>query len=953
MHLKPLRLAAIAALVCALQGAAVAQQGQQGQPGQPPAVPAGALPDPIPFDAAVRTATLPNGLKVFIRHNEQPAKRVSIRLAVKAGSIDEADDQQGLAHLIEHMAFNGSAHFKPGELISAFESIGARLGPHVNAYTSFDETVYMLELPSDKADIVAKGLTAMADFAGGLSLDPAEVDKERGVVIEEWRGGLGAGSRIRDKQFPVLFYRSRYAERLPIGKPEVIRAAPAARLRAFYDTWYRPEQMALVVVGDVDAPRIEQDVRALFGPLTARAPKAPEPDRTVPLHQELLVNVTTDSELTRSNVQVVRKRTRDQDRERIADYRRGLLERLADYMMGERFTELSRRPDAPFLGAGSGSSPLSRTVDAYIFSASVQDGHIPEGVQALGVEANRLRQFGFVDAELDRAKLWMSAFMERAYNERDKTESGSYAQEYLNYFLEKEPSPGIAYEYRLVQQLLPTITAAEVSTFMQRLLGDGSRVLLATAPDKAGVAVPSETELRSTLASADQAKVTPWSETTVTRELVENKPAPAAVTARRDVPGVGVTIVRFANGVEAWLKPTDFKNDQVLFDLESPGGLSLAACGDLPEATLATSFVGLSGVGGLKALDLQKILAGKLGSASPYVGLSTHGISGGGPPAQLETALQLLYLDFTAPNDDPAAFALLTRQLAASVSNRLQSPQQIFADRLSEVNTSGHCTSKPLTPERVAALDRAKMTAFYTRRFANAADFTLFMAGAFKVDDVLPLVARYVGALPSTGQQTSRVVDLGIHFPAETARVRVEKGREPRAQTVMSFFADPPPTPLDQERVIAATTVLDIALRDALREELGQTYTVGVGLSQPLPQRGAGRIQVQFGAAPENVAAMTDRVLAEIKRLQDNGPSVDLTNRAKESARRTYETSLRENGYWLRRMSTIHLLGGDLGDIVNRNERIDSITPQVLQDVFKQDFPFDRYTVVTLMPEPK
>ena len=302
-------------------------------------------------------------------------------------------------------------------------------------------------------------------------------------------------------------------------------------------------------------------------------------------------------------------------------------------------------------------------------------------------------------------------------------------------------------------------------------------------------------------------------DTTVTRDLVENKPAPAAIASRREVAGVGITIVRFANGVEAWLKPSDFKNDQVIFDLEAPGGLSLAACADLPEATLATSYVGLSGVGGLKALDLQKVLQGKLASASPYAGLSSHGIAGGATPAQVETALQLLYLNFTAPNDDPAAFALLTRQLAAGVANRLQSPNQIFRDRLSEVNTSGHCTSKPLTPERVTALDRSKMTTFYKQRFANAADFTLFMAGAFKVDDVLPLLARYVGSLPSTGQQTSRFVDLGIHFPDKTQRVVVEKGREPQAQTVMSFFADPPATPIEQERVIAATTVLDIAAR--------------------------------------------------------------------------------------------------------------------------------------------
>ncbi|HEY3042948.1 MAG TPA: insulinase family protein, partial [Vicinamibacterales bacterium] len=867
-----------------------------------------------------------------------------------AGSIDEADDQQGLAHLIEHMAFNGSAHFKPGELISTFESIGARLGPHVNAYTSFDETVYMLELPTDKPDIVTKGLTAMADFAGGLTLDPVEIDKERGVVIEEWRGGLGAGSRIRDKQFPVLFYRSRYAERLPIGKPEVIRNAPAARLRAFYDTWYRPDHISIIAVGDVDAQKIEQDIQTLFGPLAARAPAAQEPDRTVPLHSQFLVNVATDPELTRSNVQLVRKRTRETG-QRVSDYRRSLVQRLIEYMIGQRFAELARKPDAKFLGAGAGGDSLSRTVDAFSFSASVQDGRIADGLSALAIEARRVNQFGFGDAELARARAWMAGFMERAYNERDKTESGSYAQEYLNFFLEEEPSPGIAYEYRLVQQLLPTVTTAEVSTFVKTLLGDDSRVLLATSPQKAGVSVPSESDLQATLLSADQVAVTPWTETTVTRELVENKPAPAAITSRREVPAVGMTILRFANGVEAWLKPTDFKNDQILFDMEAPGGASLAPCSDLPEAQLSSSFVGLSGVGGLKALDLQRMLAGKLASASPYVALSDHGISGSAPPAQLETALQLLYLDFTRPNDDPEAFALLTRQLAAAVANRGQSPQQIFGERLSQVNTSNHCTSAPLTTERVAALDRAKMTTFYRQRFANAADFTFFMVGAFKVDDVLPQLARYVGSLPSTGRRTSRVVDLGIHFPDKNQVVRVDKGREPRAQTVISFFADPPPTPLEQEYVIAATTVLDIALRDALREELGQTYTVGVGLSQPLPQRGAGRIQVQFGAAPENVQSMTTRVIDEIKKLQKDGPSADLTNRAKESARRTYETSLRENGYWLRRMSTIHMLDGDLTDIITRNQRIDSITPRILQDVFKKDFPFDRYTVVTLMPE--
>src|SRR3954449_8438191 len=269
-----------------------------------------ALQDRIPFDPAVRTGTLPNGLRYFVRKNARPANRVLLRLAVKTGSLDEADDQQGLAHVLEHMAFNGSAHFKPGELISYFESTGARLGPHVNAQTGFEDTIYMLDLPSDKPEIVQKGFTAFSDFAGGLTLDPAEIDKERGVVIEEWRRGLGAGSRIRDKQIPVLFYHSKYADRLPIGKPDILRSFPPARLRAFYDTFYRPERMAVVAVGDMDAEKLEELVKSTFGPLKARTPAPPERKVDVPLHKETLISIVTDNEVTQSSVSLVRKRPR-------------------------------------------------------------------------------------------------------------------------------------------------------------------------------------------------------------------------------------------------------------------------------------------------------------------------------------------------------------------------------------------------------------------------------------------------------------------------------------------------------------------------------------------------------------------------------------------------------------------------------------------------------------------
>jgi zinc protease len=906
--------------------------------------------DVIPFDAAVRTGTLPNGLRYFVRHNSLPAKRVALRLTVRTGSLYEADDQQGLAHLIEHMAFNGTEHYKPGELVSYFERFGARLGPHVNAATGFDETTYMFELPTDNADVVTHGLTALADFAGGLSLIPEEVEKEKGVVIEEWRGGLGAGSRIRDKQFPALFFQSHYADRLPIGKPEIIRAAPVERLRAFYDTWYRPERMAVIAVGDIDAQQMETAIRDMFSAVKDRAPAAPLPPSAVPLPTQLLINVTADPELTSSSIELIHKRAKE-DQRLVGDYRREIVARLFEEMFNDRFSELERTPDAKFLRAGAGDGGLSPTTSLFELQARVKDGGLADGLTALAIEARRVREFGFTQSELDRAKKSLLSFYEHAYSDRDKTDSGQYTEEYIQYFLEDEPSPGIVYEYQLVQSILPGISLADITASARSRLTSGSDIVLATAPQKAGLAMPSEADLRAALGAADAVAVTAWSDTSVTRALVETIPPAAVVVSRRTIPNVDVTVVKFANGLEAWLKPTDFKNDQILFSMYAKGGTSLAGDANQFNARMATNYVGLAGYGGIKPLDLDKLLAGKIATARPSIQQSIQTIDGSAAPADLETALQLLYQEFRAPNDDPEAFALMKRQLEASLANRGQSPGQVFGETLDKVNTSDHYTSKPLTLDLVASLDRAKMLSFYHDRFSNAADFTMFMVGAFKVDDVVPLLARYVGSLPSTGTRKSNYEDLGIHFPTKIQNVKVEKGREPKSQTVISFFADPPDDPREQEKVIAANTILDTALRDELREDLSQTYTVSVNLSQGLPQRGAGHVEVSFAAAPENIQGMTDRVLKAVKKLQQEGPSADLTSRAKEQARRGYEDSLKQNSYWMGRLRTVNLLGRDPGEILTRPARIDALTPPVLQDAFKKYFPLDRYTIVTLVPE--
>ena len=909
-----------------------------------------ALDQVLPIDPAVRTGQLANGLRYYIRRNTRPANRVALRLAVNVGSIHEEEDQRGLAHFLEHMAFNGTENFKPGELITFLESIGARFGPHVNAYTSFDETVYMLDVPTDRPGYVERGLLALHDFAAGMELLPQEIEKERGVVIEEWRGRLGAGSRLTDKQLPVLLAKSRYAERLPIGTPEVLKSFPRQRLVDFYEKWYRPDQMAVVVVGDIDPANIQSLVEKRFGAIPA--PKTP-PDtvnRTVPSHEETLVAVATDPEAQGWTVAIAHKRPFEVERT-VGDYRRALIQQLATQMLNLRLREIARQPDAPFLGADSGGTGLVRTLEMYQLGAAVQEGTIAAGLEALVTEARRMEEFGFTAEELDRARAALLASYERAFKERETTENSSYASEYVRAFLEGEPIPGIAFEYRIASTFLPTVTLAEVTDVARTLVHDDNRVVLVVAPEKKDVPVPTEAALRATIAKAEKAPIEAYADALAGRALVEKPPAPGTVRSRRAVGAVGATVITLSNGVEVWLKPTDFKNDQVVISAYAKGGASLASPEDFHEATLATSLVGLGGLGGLSPVDLSKLLAGKIASASPTVGTYTHGISGQASPRDLETALQLNYLAFTAPNLTRDAFELLKRRLISALENQAQNPGYVFNERVEQINSSNHYSARSLTAADVQQLDLEAMTRFYRDRFANAADFTYFVVGAFSVEEVIPLLEKWVATLPSNAKKTSDFRDMGVRFPTEVVRDEVRKGREPRGQTVMSFFADTGLDEYEMHRARSAASLLGIRLRDILREELGGTYGVSVSYDNSLPMGGYGAMVVQFGSDPENIEKLTGEVIKEVERLKAEGPSAEDVKRVQELERRDLETAMKQNSFWVGSLQTVHMLEWDPASITRRLERIEKLTPQVLHETFKKYFPMDRRTVVTLRPE--
>ncbi len=905
---------------------------------------------PLPLDPAIKTGTLPNGLTYFVRRNARPEKRVLLRLVVKAGSTDEADDQRGLAHMLEHMNFNGSAHFKPGELVSYLESIGARFGPHVNAYTSFDETVYMLDVPTDRDGAIARGFDALSDFAGGATLDTKEIDKERGVVIEEWRGRLGAGTRLQQPQMDAVFGAdSRYAQRVPIGTPEILRTFKPERLRQFYREFYRPDHMAVVVVGDIDPAAMEALIRKDFAPLKAQG-KAKYPSTAIASHADTRYVSLSDPEAQGSSVSIIHKHPLQQLRT-AADYRRSLARSLLHQMLNARFAEISRRPDAPFLGAGSDDDTFGRTVEAFSVSARVADGGIEKGLSALAVELARVRQFGFGQSELDRAKARTIASYERAYNERDKAESGGYASELITYYLTGEAAPGIEAELQLTRRLLPTITADEISAMARTLVSDQNRVVIATSPQKDGLASVSQQQLQAAVHAGEQQQVTAWKDEVSGRELLAQKPKPGTITARREIPEIGVTVLTLSNGVEVWLKPTDFRNDQVMFTSYARGGTSVASREEYLDAAFSTSLVGMAGVGGLNPIDLGKLLAGHIANASAYVSDYTHGITGTSTPKDLEIALQLAYLSFTAPNQDPSAFDLMKRRLEASIANREQNPGAVFGDRVRSVNTLNHYSTQPLTAEEIARLNPERMLAFYKSRFSNAANFTFFFVGAFKVDDVAPLIATYIGGLPSRGSADTKFGDMHLQFPGAVQRETVNKGREPRSQTVISFFANTGLDELEVHRLRAATSVLENRLRDILREDMGGTYSVGVGYSDTTPDPGYGTTVVQFGSAPENVEKLTTAVMTELDRLRRDGPSAADVDKVKQAEKNDLRTSMRQNGYWLNSLQTAHLLGRDPKRIAQRIERAESLNVENVHEAFRKYFPADRYTVVTLMPE--
>jgi zinc protease len=708
--------------------------------------------------------------------------------------------------------------------------------------------------------------------------------------------------------------------------------------------------MAVVAVGDYDPARIEQLIRERFSRLTNPPTRRPRTLEAVPGHDSTLVTIVTDPEEQTSSIQLIWKHD-PAPLSRLSDYRMLLARRLYNQMFNSRLTEITRQPDAPFAFASSSYGGFVRSTDVYFLSATVKDGGIQRGLEAILREARRVDQHGFLPGELERAKATQLRGLESAFEERDKTESDGLAAEYINHFLTNEPTPGIAWEYETAKRVLPTVTLEDVNSLGREWITNTNRVVAVSAPTGPQAAVPSAAELLETFRRLDGETVTAWTETVSEAPLVATPPAPGRVVDEKKMPELNVTDWTLSNGIRVLVKPTDFKTDEIIVQGWSAGGTSLVSDADFIEASLATLAVGRGGVGNFDAVELGKKMAGKRAGVQFNLGNLSESVQAGGSPRDIETIFQLIYLKATAPRRDEPAFNALRAQYAPLLANRDNDPSEVFRDTVLITMQQNHPRAQPLTLAMLQASRYDRVFEIYRDRFGDFTDFTFVVVGAVNVDSLKPHVEQWIGALPASGRKET-FKDVGMNTPTSVIEKTVRKGAEPKAQTLVLFTGDATFDPQSRYAMRSMGELLEMKLLENLREALGGTYSVSAGGSlskYPTPEY---QFVVNFGSSPDKVDLLWQTVLAVIDSVKQNGATADELQKVREQQIRLQETNEKTNGYWAGNISARIENGEDPRGLVNYTQNfIQKLTSEQIRDAARRYLDTSRYARFILMPE--
>ncbi len=911
---------------------------------------------PIPIDPNVRIGQLDNGLTYYIRKNALPEKRADFYIAQKVGSIQEEENQRGLAHFLEHMCFNGTTHF-PGDALKQYlEHIGVKFGENLNAYTSVDETVYNISnVPVTMPGAIDSCLLILHDWSNDLTLDPKEIDKERGVINEEWRTRMSAMQRMQEKMLPQMFAGTKYATCFPIGTMDVVMNFKYQTLRDYYEKWYRPDLQGIVVVGDIDVDAVEAKIKTMFADIPAQPDAAERIYYPVNDNKEPIVIIEQDKEQPHIQVLVFNKHDATPDDQKgnvgylVQDYATNLI----SSMLNARLSELTQTANPPFIYAGTfdGDFFVAKTKDAFTGIVVCKEGTVEDGIASLLREMERARQFGFTETEYNRARAEYLRRLESAYNERDKRKNEEYVNEYVRHFLDKEPIPGIENEYTFINQIAPNIPVTALNQMMQALVTDSNQVIAIFGPEKEGIQMPTKEAVLQTLKEVKAEKLTAYVDKVSDEPLMAEKPQGGKIISEKENPVFGTTELTLSNGVKVILKKTDFKADEIRMKGTSLGGSSLFPDSEIINIK-SLDAISTGGLGNFSAVELEKVLAGKKASVNYGIGDKTENVTGSCSPKDLETMLQLTYLTFTAPRRDDDAFASYKNRNKAALQNQELNPNVAFGDSIQAAIYMHHPRAIRIKSDMIDQIDYDKLMEMYKDRYKDASDFTFIFVGNIDIEKDKDIIAEYLGALPAINRkETFRDTQLEMRKGIYKNEF-IKQQETPKSSVFVVYNGKCKYNQKNNILMSMTSQILDLVYTEKVREEEGGTYGVYVGGSLSKYPKETALLQIIFDTAPEKKDKLMKIIFAEAENLAKAGPSDANLKKVKEYMLKKHSEDLKENRFWLSSIDEYLFTGVDM--IKDYENMVNSITAKDIRkftdDLLKQK---NEVEVTMVSPEKK
>lgn len=885
---------------------------------------------PLPNDTAVRTGVLPNGLTYYIRKNTEPRQQAYLMLVNKVGSLVETDEQRGLAHFTEHMAFKGTKHFPENSLIDALQKMGVRFGADLNAYTAFDQTVYKLDIPLADSSALNRGLQILRDWAGHVEMQNESIEAERGVILEEKRQRKGVGERISEKTLPILLNNARHAERLPIGTEEVLTTFNPDVLRKFYRDWYRPDLQAIVVVGEFDPEEIEQRIRQQFSDLVKpdNAPKLPE--FPVTLNGRKTFNIVRDEEIKTVALQLYCK-NKITPLLTDKDFREGITVQLFNDMLSKRIELLHRHSDPPFLQASAGIGSIGEGLVGPTVQISFLPGSIERGYTALMTELQRVRTHGFTDEELKRAKTALGEAQNHRYSQKEKISSEAYASQYAQAFIRNTPFPGEEYLNKLIREQLNELKVADINKHINLFFTTPDQDLIILAPAETGEALPTEADLKSWTAKVEKSKVEKYKEPETANDLPKPNVKRGSIVASKALPEIEAIEWTLGNGARVILRPTSFNDDKILINAFSPGGLSLYGRSDYDAAVLAVPITAQGGVAGLDARTLSKVLTGKMVQFQPFIGDYAEGFSAASNKKDLETCLKLIHLYFTKPQLDEAATAGMLRNTKVEMEKRNEIPGNIFADSVNAFLHGNHWRKQPMTMERLNAIVPSRALEIFKERFADASGFTFLLTGSFEPEAIKPLVEEYLASLPTLNKKED-AVDMGIHYADQSRSIIVKKEIENKATVQVVVPGTYKGTPWQNVLLNTLRAVLQYRITEQLRNQDNATYSPAVGVQKsyfPVPRYA---FTISFSCDPARAKTLVAEVKLVFDQLAQQGPTAEELSKFIAESRAGIKKMGATSEYWHTLLLNSLQNGYDLTEVGSVEKYIGMITAEHVRD---------------------